>query len=493
MKLKELLSVSGVRVEKIPAGNPAVKGVSYNSNEVKPGWLFFALKGSRVDGLDFASEAERKGAVAVVSDRPSGKSGKLVLVKDAKKAMAKIAEAFYGFPSRKLDLIGVTGTNGKTTVTYFLDSIFRSAGIKSAVFGTINYRWDGFSRQFPNTTVESADISRHLLLFLKAGGKAVFLEVTSQGLDRVCADALAFRGAIFTNLSHEHLDWHGSIDNYARAKRRLFEILSENRRDDSFILANADDKWALKITGGLKVKSATFGIASKADFTADRINMTSSGTDFTVRHPGGEDRISIKLPGLFNVSNALAAYAAAVKMNIARAAVRKGLSGLNDVPGRMSKISIGKNSAVYIDYAHTPDALRKVLVAIRAVCSGRLICVFGCGGNRDREKRPLMGKIAAEISDFVWITSDNSRDENPSAIALDIEVGARSAGGNYKVEVDRLSAIEGALKMAEKDDIILIAGKGHENYQIAAGKRIPYSDFDAVKKTIKKLQKENRM
>ncbi len=492
MKLKELFSRAGIRAKHLPCPDSEIRGISYNSKKVIAGGLFFAVAGMHFDGLDFAPEALKRGAAAVVSNRPASVKN-LVLVDDVKLALAKISEAFYGFPSKKVDLVGITGTNGKTTVTYFLDSIFRAAGIPSAVFGSINYRWKNFSQAFANTTAESADISENLSRFVADGGKAVFLEVTSQGLDRKCADALTFRGGIFTNLSREHLDWHGTIENYAMAKRKLFEIVSGNPRGNSFILTNINDEWGLKIAGGLGLTPDTFAIGKKAEFSASRVNITPGGTDFIVSHPAGKTKISIRLPGLFNVSNALAAFAAAAKMGVSMDSIKKGIESLTDVPGRMSKISSHRGFSVYVDYAHTPDALEKALKALKPICEGRLICVFGCGGNRDRGKRPVMGEIAAKISDFVWITSDNPREENAADIALDIEVGARIAGGNYRVETDRSKAVEGAVRMAGKGDIILLAGKGHEDYQIIGRQKIPYSDFEAAKKAIEKLKNQSKI
>ena len=487
MKLEKLLESSGVKAD--GAGRDAlaapVDGIAYDSKKVGKNFLFFAVRGARVNGEDFALEAASKGASAVVSGRALNTPLANIVVKDVKTAMARIAETFYGNPSGKLDVFAVTGTNGKTTVTYMMDKIAQAAGFKSAVFGTISYRWEGVDVKLPNTTAESVDLSRYLCEFLSSGGGRVAAEISSQGLDRKCADALKFRCAVFTNLTHEHLDWHKNVENYAKAKRRLFELLADNHRAEPLAVVNADDPASAEVVKGLPLKVVTFGIKNKADYNAQILTSGLDGSSFNVRSESVNEKILINLPGEFNVSNALASFAAAFESGTKAEFIKAGLAALQTVPGRMAKIVSPRGYAVYIDYAHTPTALKNALEALRGYCEGRLISVFGAGGDRDRLKRPEMGEVSARLADFTWITSDNPRGENPASIALDVEVGFRKIrDSNFKVVLDREDAVKNALAMAEKGDIVLIAGKGHEVYQIVGDKRIPYSDTEVVNKYI---------
>jgi len=490
MKLKELLEKSSGRAVKDPSENPQITGISYNSKKIKKGALFFAVKGTRFNGENFAGEAMKKGAAAAVCERPLNCCLPQIIVEDVKTAMARISEAFYDFPSKKINVIGITGTNGKTTVTYFLEKIAEASGIKSAVFGTINYRWAGKTFTLPNTTAEAPDLSKYLSEVGKKGVKEVFIETSSQGLDRKCCEALTFRGCIFTNLTREHLDWHGTFSNYAKAKRRLFEILSKNFKEEPLAVVNSDSEWSPEIIKDLPLKTVTYGLTQKADYSADIISSTCEGTTFTVKHKTCGGKVSIRLPGQFNVLNALASFAMARETGVDMDTIKHALAEVTDVPGRMSSITSSRGFIVYVDYAHTPDALKNVLETLRTICGARLIVVFGAGGNRDRSKRPEMGEVASRYADFVWITSDNPRHEKPENIILDIEIGCRKVTDeNFKVEIDRPAAIRNALKMAEKGDIILIAGKGHENYQIFGDKRKPYSDIETVKKILGKMEK----
>ncbi|MFH1353004.1 MAG: UDP-N-acetylmuramoyl-L-alanyl-D-glutamate--2,6-diaminopimelate ligase [bacterium] len=490
MNLEELLKKSSIDAVTLPPENPQITGVSYNSKKIKKSALFFAVKGANFNGEDFAGEAMNKGAAAAVCERTLDCRLPQVIVKDVKTAMAHISEAFYGFPSKVMDVIGITGTNGKTTITYFLEKISEAAGIKSAVFGTVNYRWDGKTINLPNTTAESADLSKYLAEAQKSGVKKVFFEASSQGLDRKCCEALTFRGCVFTNLTHEHLDWHGTFENYAKAKSRLFEILSKNFKEEPLAVINADSVWSPKITRDIPLKTVTYGLSKKADYSAVILSSDSEETVFLVKHGTEQEKVLIRLPGVFNVSNALASFALARETGIDVKDIKAGLANVTDVPGRLTKITSRRDFTVYVDYAHTPDALKNVLKTLKTFCGGRLIVVFGAGGNRDRAKRPEMGEAASRGADFVWLTSDNPRHEKPEDIILDIEVGCRKiAPENFKVEIDRAEAIRNALKMAEKGDIILIAGKGHENYQIFGDEKKPYSDIETVKEILGEIEK----
>ncbi|MBA3052696.1 UDP-N-acetylmuramoyl-L-alanyl-D-glutamate--2,6-diaminopimelate ligase [bacterium] len=493
MKLDELILKSGIDTAAVYGGNAEITGVSYDSRQTKKGDLFFALPGSAADGDNFIPEAVKKGASAVASQRSHQAGVPSIKVTDIKTVMARMAEAFYGFPSTKIDLYGITGTNGKTTVTYMLESIVKASGESCAVFGTVNYRFGKRIFTLPNTTAESADISRLLAEFVKSGGRRCFIEMSSQGLDRKCAEALTFKAGVFTNLSREHLDWHGSMENYAAAKRRLFEKVFESCGDKGLAVINSDDPWSEKILNVLPLKKVTYGINKHADYSGKIISMDIAGTIVEVKNSQEKIRIELKLPGEHNAMNALAAFALAREEGFSVEIIKKGLEKLLDIKGRLSRITSEKGFTVYVDYAHTPDALEKVIRSLKPLTQKRIITVFGAGGNRDRGKRPLMGKIVFENSDFSWITSDNPRNEDPRAIALDIEVGMRKTEGAkftdgnppWRVELDRKKALSGAIAMAEKGDIILIAGKGHEEYQIVGEKKIPYSDIATVKKILK--------
>ncbi|MBA3065330.1 UDP-N-acetylmuramoyl-L-alanyl-D-glutamate--2,6-diaminopimelate ligase [bacterium] len=494
MRLNDLILKSGIVPRARSGGDAEIKSISYDSRRTEKGALFFAAHGTEQNGEAFAADAVKKGASAIVAEKFLGSGVPEIKVENVKEAMARLAEAFYGFPSKKINLYGVTGTNGKTTVTYMLESIAASAGEKSAVFGTINYRFGNKIYALPNTTAESADISKLLAEFAADGGKRCFIEISSQGLDRKCADALSFKSAVFTNLSREHLDWHGNMENYAAAKRKLFEKVYESRGKEALAVINADDEWSEKIISGLPLKTVTYGIRKKSDYSGKIISFDSAKIIFDVKSLKEKIRIELKLPGEHNVMNALAAFALAREEGFSAENIKNGLENITDIIGRLSRIQSEDGFTVYVDYAHTPDALKNVLQSLRPLTQKRIITVFGAGGNRDRGKRPVMGQIVSENSDFAWITSDNPRNENPQAIALDIEVGMRknsaaefaSESPPWKVELDREKAIGGAIAMAEKGDIILVAGKGHEEYQIVGCEQIPYSDIKTVKKILKK-------
>ncbi|MEA2081707.1 MAG: UDP-N-acetylmuramoyl-L-alanyl-D-glutamate--2,6-diaminopimelate ligase [Elusimicrobiota bacterium] len=494
MKLNELILKSGIATPAQTGGNTTIKGISYDSRRTKKGDLFFAFPGNAANGENFAGEAVKKGAAAVAAAKFLGTGVPEIKVTHVKTAMARIAEAFWGFPSKKLNLYGITGTNGKTTVTYLLESIAKAAGKKCAVFGTVNYRFAKQKFILPNTTAESADISKLISEFVKTGGKHCFIEISSQGIDRKCIEALTFKAAVFTNLSREHLDWHGNMENYASAKRKLFEKVRDAHGEEGLAVINSDDEWSGKIIDGLPLKTVTYGISRQAVYRGKILGADITKTTFEVKSPKEKIRIELHLPGEHNVMNALAAFALAHESGFSTLSIKKGLEKVLDIKGRLSRIPSEKGFSVYVDYAHTPDALEKAILTLKPLAQKRTITVFGAGGNRDRGKRPEMGRIVAENSDFAWITSDNPRNEDPRAIAMDIEIGMRQTeaakftDGNppWRVELNRGKAIAGAIAMAEKGDIILITGKGHEEYQIVGDKKIAYSDIKTVKKILKR-------
>jgi UDP-N-acetylmuramoyl-L-alanyl-D-glutamate--2,6-diaminopimelate ligase len=468
----------------------AVKGITYDSRAVKPGDLFIALSGKHNNGKNFISEALAKGAVAVVSDEYRQMDGAtLLVVKDTLQAMAALSADFYGHPDRQLLLVGVTGTNGKTTITYFLESILENAGLPTGVMGTVNYRYGKTSYPAANTTPQSADVYRFMGELVKDRRKAAVMEVSSHALSLGRVEGLEFDIAIFTNLTRDHLDFHQTMENYFEAKASLFAGLADGTKNrQKFAIINTDDPWGRKLLERtIRAKTITYGIKQKAEVFAEAPHISSRGTEFTLITPLGNKKVRLSHLGQHNVYNALAAAAAALGAGLPLDKVVEGLEKATAVPGRLERVEAGQNYTVVVDFAHTDDALHNVLTALRELKPARIITIFGCGGDRDRSKRPLMGDIASELSDYVIVTSDNPRSEQPEKIALDIEVGIRRKHrNNYQVLLDREQAIAQAISMAMKGDIVLIAGKGHETYQILGDRRIHFNDTETALRFVKK-------
>jgi UDP-N-acetylmuramoyl-L-alanyl-D-glutamate--2,6-diaminopimelate ligase len=445
----------------------AVTGITYRSSEVRPGWLFFCVPGTKADGHRFAGEVCRSGSSAIVVERWLDIDCPQVLVPATREAMGPMSARFFDRPADRLTLVGVTGTNGKTTTTFLLESIFRSAGLVPGVIGTTGVRIDGRPVPFERTTPEAPDLQRLLAHMVEEGVRAAAMEVSSHGLHQHRVDGARFACAVFTNLSQDHLDYHGTIEDYFAAKARLFTPELSDRA-----AVNNDSPEGRRLVGLVEVPTVTFGLEHGSDLRATEVEVSTSGIGFTVEGRHYRSR----LRGTFNVYNCLGALAAAREVGIDGEAVEEGLAALAGVPGRLEPVEIGQPFMVLVDYAHTPDSLENVLLAARKLTTGRLLVVFGCGGDRDRGKRPLMGEVATRLADLTILTSDNPRSEEPVGIISEIEPGARLGGGPFVAEPDRRAAIRTALAEARPGDVLLIAGKGHETGQEFRDRSVPFDD-----------------
>ena len=454
-----------------------VRGLAYDSRQVKPGDAFIALKGLKAAGADFAADAIRRGAVAVVADRAADAASSVpwVVVPDARAAMASMAAEFYGHPSRSMQVVGITGTNGKTTTAYLLRAVFEAAGKKCGLLGTVTYSVGDVELAASRTTPEAPDVQRMFRQMVDAGCRACVMEVSSHALALRRVDDTAFAAAVFTNLTRDHLDYHGDMESYFTAKRRLFEMLMPGAPS----AVNLDDPRGESLR---KTVSApvTYAINKQADVTPGPLTLTFDGLEFDARTPKGPVHVRSKLVGRPNVSNILATIAVATALDIPAAAIERGLSSLAGVPGRFEVVSTSKDDiTVVIDYAHTDDALKNLLETARPLATGRVITVFGCGGDRDRTKRSLMGAVAVRLSDVVVITSDNPRTEDPVRIIEEIKRGIPAASDRTAAAltiVDRKEAIQFAIRKAEPGDLVLLAGKGHEHSQTIGTEELPFDE-----------------
>ncbi|MHB9154696.1 MAG: UDP-N-acetylmuramoyl-L-alanyl-D-glutamate--2,6-diaminopimelate ligase [Endomicrobiales bacterium] len=472
--------------------NQEIKGIDYDSRRVKDGYLFVALPGHNVDGKSFVPAAAAAGAAAVVTGEYLATCPVTqIVVPDPLVAMARLSAEFYGHPDRRMLLVGITGTNGKTTITYLLESIFEKVKLSTGVVGTVNYRYGKKQYPAPNTTPQSADLYRFFHDMVKEHRKVAIMEVSSHALALGRVEGLEYDIGVFTNLTRDHLDFHGTMEDYFQAKSKLFSRLEpgEKKYPKSAII-NLDDPAGKKLAGMVsKATVVTYGLSERAAVRAENIRSSARGTEFILMTPAGHKKVHLPHLGQHNVYNALASAGAALCAGISLEGIVEGLESAPMVPGRLEKVETGQNYTVVVDYAHTDDALKNVITALKELKPGRLITVFGCGGDRDRSKRPLMGEIATALSDFVFVTSDNPRSEEPQRIALDIEVGIRRQHrNNYQVILDREQAIAAAVSMAQKGDIILVAGKGHEAYQIIGSQRLHFNDTEVVRKYLVRQQ-----
>jgi UDP-N-acetylmuramoyl-L-alanyl-D-glutamate--2,6-diaminopimelate ligase len=466
-----------------------IRDITFDSRKVKPGSLFVALRGTRQDGRSFISSAIEAGAVAVLADAEIAAVGNAtrIQVNDALKSLAPLAVRFWDNPSKKLCMVGITGTNGKTTTTYLVESIFNTAGWPTGVMGTINYRYGKSERPAPNTTPFASEVQRFLAELVEQKAKACVMEVSSHALELGRVEGIDFDVAVFTNLSQDHLDFHKTMDAYSLAKAKLFSLL-DPKTSKSFArcaVVNADDPASEKMMVGCRVPVLRYSIHSKADLYPKNLLCDATGSRFDLYSPLGHAPVQTPLLGEYNVMNALAAAGVAASQGHSLETIVEGLTHAPAVPGRMERLVSAKGFTAVVDYAHTDDALRKVMETLKKLKPRKLITVFGCGGDRDRTKRPLMGEAAAQMSDEVIVTSDNPRSEDPERITLDIEVGVRRVRSeNYQIVLDRAKAIETALSMAQEGDIVLVAGKGHENYQILSDKTIPFDDREVIRRLL---------
>ncbi len=491
MTLAEVLS--GVSARAVAGGGPRVGGIAVDSRKVRPGDLFVALRGEKADGHDYLAAAARAGAVAalVEQDVPAPPLP-CVRVPSTAAALARTAANFHGDPSARLVVVGVTGTNGKTTTTYLLESIFAAAGGKVAVIGTINYRLAGEVLRTGLTTPFPHELQEIMAGAVAAGATHLVMEVSSHSAVQGRIEGVRFDAGIFTNLSHDHLDFHGTMESYFGAKASFFRTYLPAGGKTAGMAVNADDAYGKRLAEEFP-RSLAFGSFREAPVHPVSVAMTWEGSRLVLATPSGEIDLRTRLIGAYNVSNVMAAVCGALLVGVPADAIRAGVEALRTIPGRIEEIPNGLGLHIYVDYAHTPDGLDRVLSALRALAPGRLITVFGCGGNRDRTKRPEMGRIAARRSDVVVVTSDNPRNEDPRAILREIVPGllaegflevrgsAGRDGGYFEVIEDRTAAIGRALELARPGDTIAIAGKGHENVQIVGDRRLPFDDREAVR------------
>ncbi|HVC19557.1 MAG TPA: UDP-N-acetylmuramoyl-L-alanyl-D-glutamate--2,6-diaminopimelate ligase [Vicinamibacterales bacterium] len=467
----------------------ALAGVTHDSRQVASGGAFFALKGQQADGTAFARQAVARGAAVVVaeSERLPGLAVPWLVVPDARRALALAAAAHYRHPSREMQVVGITGTNGKTTTAYLLASIFDAAGLRCGVLGTVVYRIGDEEREATRTTPEAPEIQGLLRAMVDRGCGACAIEVSSHALALRRTDGVRFAAAVFTNLTRDHLDFHRDMESYFAAKRRLFEMLEP----DAPAVINVDDPRGPALAAAVG-RPVTYAIRQPADITPGPLSFSLDGLAFDVRTPRGRLRIRSPLVGRPNVANILAAAGVATALGLPFDAIERGVAALDGVPGRFQVVSGPADAiTVVIDYAHTDDALRNLLETARPLARGRLITVFGCGGNRDRTKRPLMGAVAARLSDLVVVTSDNPRHEDPEEIIREIGRGltpdtTRDDGSapQHLAITDRRAAIARAIELARAGDLVLIAGKGHEKYQVVGDRVLPFDDAAVAREAL---------
>ena len=469
-------------------GDLEISELAYDSRQVKPGALFVAIRGEKTDGNKFLTGAVANGAVAVMSEQ--AKPGTLpaefpwIQVADARKALAISAANYFVRPAEVLKLIGVTGTNGKTTTSYLVDSILRAAGCEVGLLGTIGYRLVRESRPAPNTTPESLDLQRHLAEIVRAGGTHAVLEASSHALALDRLWGCPFAVAIFTNLTRDHLDYHKTLEDYFAAKRRLFE--GTGAAAPAVGVINRDDEYGRQLAS-LASRTLTYGLDPGSDVTTRKPALSLSGIEFTAETPAGKIEIRSKLVGRPNVYNIMAAIGTGVALALPSAVISSGVAQLSAVPGRFERIEAGQPFLVVVDYAHTDDALRNLLATAKDLNpDGRIITLFGCGGDRDRTKRPLMGEAAGRASEIVVLTSDNPRSEDPLLIINDVIVGVQRTKAKLFVEPDRGKAIGVALDEARAGDVVLLAGKGHETYQVLRERTIEFDDREVARAVLRR-------
>ena len=503
MTLRELLSHVPETAAALPetARDAAVRAIAYDSRDAGPGTVFVALRGARTDGAQFAAQAIAKGAVAVVADTPApaGTTAPWIQVANARETLAALAAVVAGHPSEQLALVGITGTNGKTTTSYLLAAMFEAAGTVCGRIGTIGYRIGNRELEASRTTPEAPDLQRMLREMVNAGCGACVMEVSSHALALHRVDHLRFSAAIFTNLTRDHLDFHGSMETYFSAKRRLFEMLP----DGAVGIINADDRRAADLLAAAR-RPVTYAIDAVADVRPGPLAFSLDGLSFDIRTPRGTLHATSRLVGRPNAYNILAAAAAAMALDLPFSAIESGIAAVEHVPGRFQVVSgAADNVKVIVDYAHTDDALKNLLETARPLAAGRVVTVFGCGGDRDRTKRPLMGAVAARLSDLVIVTSDNPRSEDPAAIIEEIRRGIvmpadrvmpKGHRGTASTAIlDRREAIEKAIRDARPGDLVVIAGKGHEKYQVIGDRTLPFDDVEVARAALARRRSASRV
>jgi UDP-N-acetylmuramoyl-L-alanyl-D-glutamate--2,6-diaminopimelate ligase len=498
MRLRDVMG--GVAAGQLPAGSGAdveISALAYDDRKVSPGTLFFCVPGFTRDGHDFATAAVAAGAAALVVERPLGLGVPEVLVASVRRAMAPAAARFHGDPTAALDVVAVTGTNGKTTTAFLVRALLQSAGRQCGLLGTVTSFVGGEERPVERTTAEAIELQHDVRAMVDGGDAACAMEVSSHALALHRADAIHVAAAIFTNLTQDHLDFHPTMEDYFTAKRRLFAP-ADGGRPPRVAIVNADDPYGRRLADELSAAGAdaarpaqllTFAIDREATYRATAVESGFDGSRFTLRTPAGALALRTPLPGRFNVQNVLAAVAAVHALGVPLATIAAALPHAARVPGRFEPVDEGQDFAVLVDYAHTPDSLENVLNAARALAAARVLCVFGCGGDRDRGKRPLMGEIAARLADRAFVTSDNPRSEQPEAIVAEILAGiAPGDRACVSVDVDRHAAISAAIAEAREGDVVVVAGKGHEQGQeLAGGRKIPFDDVEVAREALRSV------
>ncbi len=486
-RLAEVFSETGAIV---PAGTHAleIQNIVYDSRKAVMGSLFFALHGAKEDGNRYIRAAIERGAVAIASESaaPTDLDANVVWLRvpESRKSLAIAAANFFGHPAKSLQLIAVTGTNGKTTTTSLIDSVLRASGAKTGMFGTIAYHTPLGKYPAPNTTPESLDLQGFLAEIRDAGGKFAAMEASSHALAMDRLWGCHFQSAIFTNLTRDHLDFHKNFEDYFAAKRKLFEGTGAGAPDTAIL--NADDPYSKRLAG-LARQTLTYGIENPSDMAAKKFQLSFNGLQFTANTPRGKLQITSSLVGRINVYNILAAIGAAQAAGISNAVIESGIRVLENVPGRFQPVDMGQPFLAIVDFAHTDDALQNLIKTARELNpKGRVITLFGCGGGKDRTKRPIMGEASGRLSDLTILTNDNPRQEDPLKIISDIVVGLQKSNGKYLIEPDREKAIGLAFDEARAGDIVLLAGKGHEDYQVLADKTLPWDDRRVAQQELRK-------
>lgn len=482
MKLPDLLAtIDAVCITN--RRNADVTGITSDSRQVRPGMLFVAVPGTQVDGSLYIDDALQRGAIAIAGENERVLAGAHVGIRlrDARDGLAHLAAAFYGRPSQRMQVVGITGTNGKTTIAFMVRDILRAAGREPGMVGTVAYEIGARAIPAARTTPGPVDLQSMLGQMLAAGCRSVVMEVSSHGLVQKRVNGIEFDVGVFTNLTRDHLDYHGSMESYFEAKSLLFQRLGRTDKQATAVV-NLDDPWGERLSAQLAEGTAlvTYGAKPGADVRGEQPRMTRTGSVTQIATPWGAGQLELRLRGGFNVSNALAAIGVGGTLGIEPQLMLRTLSQIACIPGRLEEVATGHRFQAFVDYAHTDDALEHVLVTLRPITAGRLLLVCGCGGNRDSSKRPAMGAVAGRLADHTILTSDNPRKEDPATIIEQISRGFDSTG-RHEVMADRRAAIQAAVNMAAPGDVILIAGKGHETFQELANRTVPFDDRQVVR------------
>ena len=491
--LKDIIST--LDVQQVQGNqNVSIQDITADSRAVKPNSLFIALDGATVDGHNYIDKAVDAGAVAVIVSKPVTVPADVcvITVDDTRQAMMVCVPYFFDYPANRMRMVGVTGTNGKTTTTHMIRHILKAQGFKVGVIGTVHIMIGDTSYPIHNTTPDVVDLQHILHQMVQENVEYCVMEVSSHALALGRVSGVEFDTAVFTNLTQDHLDFHKTFENYLAAKCKLFEQVSAPNqvKDNKGAVINIDDSYGYRVMEKTTAPTITYSTLGKGTLNASDVHMSTKNSQYTVNYKGESYPVSMNTTGLFNVYNTLAAIGACLQEGISMEAIDTALKTFSSVPGRFELIEEGQDFAVVVDYAHTPDGLQNILETAKAIKENRIIIVFGCGGNRDATKRPIMGRIAAEYGDKIYVTSDNPRTEDPVQIVKDVEVGVKEAlreGTSYEVIVDRREAINHAIHDAKAGDIVIIAGKGHENYQILKNETIHFDDREEARKALKEI------